>query len=119
MSTIATKATSLTFAFSVVALLVGAGCDGDKPAGSCDWRSASGDRCFDYPKSEVTSGKGICASGRTWSDKGCDRTGSIGGCKTTAGITKWIYPTAAIKTREDAKSECMTDWLGPDGKPVK
>src|SRR5262249_35945308 len=78
--------------------------------GSCDGRTAGGNRCFEYTTQEVDTGKSICNQGRKWSDKACNRAGAIGGCETSSGITKWVYPDAKVKTRKDASTEC-TEWL--------
>lgn len=93
-----------------VSVLAG-GCGGDKLGGSCDWRPQGGDRCFEYTAGEMESAKSGCTSGRVWADaKPCDKTGSIGGCVTTNGTKKWLYPGTQFKTRDDAGMECTT-WL--------
>ena len=91
-------------------LVLACGCEA-KLGGSCDWRPQGGDRCFEYTTAEMESAKSGCTAGRVWAEgKPCDKTGSIGGCVTTEGTKKWLYPSAAIKTRDDAKVECTT-WL--------
>jgi hypothetical protein len=81
--------------------------------GSCDWRPAGNNRCFDYTTG-YKEAKDICDGRRAWSPKPCDLTGAIGGCQTNASTTKWLWPDAKIKTKADAqKMECTSDWLDP------
>jgi hypothetical protein len=87
--------------------LVGLACK-SKVVGSCDWRPKE-NRCFDYPD---TKAKDDCKGDRVWSDKPCDLAGALGGCETVNGITKWIYPSDTVKSRDDAGTECGS-WLEP------
>lgn len=101
----------VVFLGSIGLLGLAAGCGDEKLGGSCDFRPQGGDRCFEYSASQLESGKSVCNEGRVWSDgKPCDKAGSIGGCATTSGITKWLYPGEKFKTRADAGVECTT-WL--------
>ncbi len=105
-----------TTALALLTLVaVSAGCNGETPKGSCDWRPRGDNRCFDYSADAVTVGKDSCARGGSWRDKPCDLAGSVGGCKTSGGTTKWLFPGGAITTRESASSEC-TQWLEPTPK---
>lgn len=102
------------------ALLPLTACDaltgGNKVAGSCDWRPAKGDRCFEYPDADA---KKECGSGRVWRDGPCDHTGALCGARLSSGIQKWIFAGTGT-TKEQATTECGRDTLlGPDGKPVK
>lgn len=91
---------------------------GHKIAGSCDWRPAGGDRCFEYP--EAAAKKDCTATGRVWKDGPCDHTGAACGSRLPGGIQKWIFATATT-TKEKATTECSSlgTALGPDGKPAK
>lgn len=101
--------------FSTLALSM-FGCD-SPVAGSCDWRSGGGNRCFDYTADEMRDPKSACVKTRKWSDKPCDLAGSIGGCKTGNGTTKWLYPGGKLKTRKDAEAEAeCTTWLDASRK---
>jgi hypothetical protein len=111
---------SLMTAAAAVVVIVASlpACDaltGGKVAGSCDWRSTKGDRCFEYPSADM---KKECSGGRVWKDGPCDRTGAICGVRMSTGIQKWIYDGAGT-TKEKAMTECTQDGklLGPDGKP--
>ena len=98
----------------LAASMVLAGCDSG-PAGSCDWRTRQGNRCFDYASDAVAIGRDGCATTGVWADKPCDLAGSIGGCKMSEGTTKWLFSGGAITTRQSAASEC-TEWLEPTRK---
>lgn len=81
--------------------------------GSCDWRPAGGNRCFDYTTA-YKDAQGICDGRKVWSTKPCDLAGAIGGCGTGQGTTKWLWPDAKIKTKADAQlMECTSEWLDP------
>ena len=104
-------------ALAVLAVLAFAllACKDSKPAGSCDRRTVEGwESCFDYPKGELESGKSSCAGANagTWAEAACNRSGALGGCKMSTGITKWFFP-GGKHTLESAKLECSGEWLTP------
>ncbi len=105
-------ARTVAAAFATALVLSSAGCN-SKPVGSCDWRPVGGNRCFEFTAGEAAEGKQTCDDGRRWSDKPCELSGSIGGCKMIGGITKWLYPGDDITTRESARIECDNVWLEP------
>ncbi|MBK7585269.1 MAG: hypothetical protein IPI67_34410 [Myxococcales bacterium] len=91
-------------------------CKDSKPAGSCDRHDVEGwESCFDYPKSQLDSGKSSCfgANPGKWADAPCSHAGALGGCKLGTGITKWFYPGSKIKTAADAKTACLDTWVDP------
>lgn len=96
----------------VVALLA---CKDSKPAANCNAKATpSLGFCFEYPKDQVESGKGVCKSfPGVWTDGPCDRTGALGVCKMSTGITKVFYPESG-KTAEAAQVECGGKWVGPN-----
>lgn len=101
------------------ALLPLTACDllADKVAGSCDWRPAKGDRCFEYTSVDA---KKDCGGGRVWKDGPCDRASAVCGARLSVNNNqKWIYEAAGT-TKEAAMTECKRDkLLGLDGKPAK
>ena len=106
--------------FLLAALVPLVACDalggGGKIVGSCDWRPAGGDRCFEYPNADA---KNDCVEGRVWRDGPCDHSGAVCGARLSTGIQKWILVVRG-RTKEDATSECGLDKvLGPDGEPAK
>jgi hypothetical protein len=81
--------------------------------GSCDWRPAGNNRCFDYT-SAYKQAQQNCDGRKVWSPKPCDLAGAIGGCSTGQGTTKWLWPNEKVKTKADAQvMECTSDWLDP------
>lgn len=107
------KKTAMMLGLVVVALLA---CKDDKAAASCDRHDVEGwESCFDYPKSQVASGKSSCTGDNPgkWAEAPCSHAGALGGCKMSTGITKWFYPGSKIKTAEDAKAACFDTWVAP------
>lgn len=100
-------------------LVIGAAllaCKDSKPVASCDRRTIEGwESCFDYPESEVAAGTSSCKgeNAGTWATAPCNRTGSMGGCKMSTGITKWFFPGTKHKSAESAKLECSGTWVSP------
>lgn len=89
---------------------------GSKPEGHCDARSSNG-FCFEYPSSEIESGKGVCPNfPGTWSNGACDRTSALGVCKLSTGINKVFYTSSQFASVDDAKKQCFDKWAGPDEK---
>jgi hypothetical protein len=91
-------------------LILGAflyGCGGS--GGSCDQRSGN-HLCQEYDASSdvLATYKTGCIG--IWKDGPCDRTASVGGCKTvtpTTGITitTWYYPPSMMS---DVQTTCMS-----------
>jgi hypothetical protein len=77
-----------------LALLVmgcGDGGGGGTVTGSCDTRAANS-ACSEYVAGAdvVAQYKSACTTG-TWKDGGCDKTGTVGGCKTSDSGLKLTY----------------------------
>lgn len=88
------------------------------PAGNCNARdNPENEFCFEYPKSEVANAPKTCVDFKgTWSAGACDRTGALGACKLSTGITKVFYKGTKFPTEDDAKLKCMGDWVSGAGK---
>ena len=86
-----------------------------KPAGNCNAKDTPDKGfCFEYPKSDVESGKRVCKDfPGVWTEGACDRTGALGACKLSTGITKVFYSGSVFASEEDAKKQCYDKWVGP------
>jgi len=91
---------------------------------SCDLRGSANSvaqTCTDVgDKRFVSTVQSIClgadSSGKLWHEgSACDRTGSLGGCKSPTAIM-WYYPSSKDKTASDVKKECLSsdEYVRPD-----
>ena len=117
------RATSVAITVCSVILALGACRGSDKIVGSCDRRGSAGlldkSTCGDVAQKVASDAKKACPSvGGTWSDKPCDRTGSVGGCKGANG-TVWWFPTKAGSPPALAdECESSDQIVGVDDRPL-
>lgn len=85
--------------------------------GSCDLRknSPASQECRDYESSStqfIGTYKGTCAVAAWTSDALCNRTGSLGGCRTNipnlggGTLTQWYFSQSGIMTQADVQAKC-------------
>lgn len=89
-----------------------------KPEGNCNAKDTPGHGfCFEYPKDQVAAAVDTCKDfPGVWSQGPCDRTGALGACKLSTGITKVFYSGSVFASEADAKKQCYDKWVGPNEK---
>jgi hypothetical protein len=63
----------------------------------------TGDRSWSSP-ADAEAARALCHD--AWSENACDRTGVVGGCRPSAGLTFWYYGSSAIHSSGDMTEIC-------------